>query len=71
MAAVLGQAEPGAQEHTRDRGAEPGEQHQRVAQGPGADEEGPGPLVHGLQGLCPQPRHVVGLQQPSFHGEAG
>ena len=34
VATVLGQAEPGAQEHPRDRGAEPGQQHERVAQGP-------------------------------------
>ena len=67
----LGQAQPGAQEHPGNRGAEPGQQHERVAQGALVDEDGPGPLVHGLQGLRPQPGHVVRLEQPSFHGEAG
>ena len=63
--------DPGAEEQLRDHGSEPRRQDDRIAQSARADEHGSGTLGTGPGRLRTQPGRISGLEEPSFHGEAG
>ena len=65
------QLDPGAQQHPWDLRSEPGGQDDRVTQGALAQEQGGCPLCTGPGRLRLEPGHVMSLEEPSFHGEAG
>ena len=70
MAAPGRQGEPGTQ-RTGHAQAQGGGQDHGVAQGALAHEHDGGPLPLGPHGTGPEAGRVVGLEEPSFHGEAG
>ena len=65
------QPDPGAEQYPRDQRTEPGRQDNGVTQGILAHEDGGSPLRPGPGRLRTQPGSVAGLEEPSFHAEAG
>ena len=70
---TLGRTEldPDPQEHVRHDGSQSGSQDDRITLRPASQEHSRRTLGGSLGRTSAQIGHVRGLEEPSFHGEAG
>jgi hypothetical protein len=71
VTAIAFQLDPCAEQQPRNHGSESRCQDDRIAERAGADEHGSSTLRSGLGRLRLQLGRINGLEEPSFHGEAG
>jgi hypothetical protein len=71
VTAVAVQLDPRPEQQLRDYRSEARGQDERIAESSGTDKEGSCTLRPGPGRLRPQPGRISGLEEPSFHGEAG